>query len=457
MSEQMKSMKPHAGEGKIPYRMFWSWDHSTNWCTNTRGAQNWGVANAYTKEPHMFLKDYKRVVDWCANNGINAVGIVGALRDKHGGVDSLRELCDYAWNKGVCIYMIAGLYAYGGIYYEGDHPYNLDRFLEKNPECSGRKEDGSRFYTNFYIPGDHGGHKLEPQGCPSSQKLKDFVLESLDWLFKEIPELGGIQMEAGDNGVCQCPKCAERRGATKSNISLADMAGIYPQAADVIWSRNANALVICETYSHFLDEACSIFSTAEPSEDLKRLLSMPEKTFWQWKADDKLDPGIWQLGDRIPETMKKFHHVMRSHAGTQWYSGRHTLDVDKIRRQCMLSFDAGIDAVSMFGEQAPYHTNAEFNYLALQYFSDAPFASMDSFAEDVMAPRLGGAEVAKRYLELASLNKEPEKIPAAVTEIAHIASKMKEYDVVRRWQYLAWFLNSYCWEHRMSETAASFT
>ena len=444
MSSEIKSMRPFSGPGKIPYRIFWTWDHSTNWCMNTRGAQNSGVANAYMKNPEMFLKDYMRVVDWCAENGMNAVGIVGLLRDRHGGVDSVRKLCAYAQEKGICIYIIAGLFAYSGIYYEGDSPYNLNKFFDKNPQCIGQYADGRPLIVKYY---GSGGHKIDPQGCPSNPQLKEYVLESLDWLFKEIPELGGIQMEAGDNGVCQCPKCQERRGIVQSYMSLADMAGIYPQGAEVVWGRKPDALVICETYHHFQEEeACAIFDSKEPSEDLQRLLAMPEKTFWQWKCDQALADNTWQLGAKIPASMRKFHHIMRSHAGTQWWGGRHTLDIEKIRRQCMLSFDAGIDTVSMFGEQAPYHTNAEFNYLALQYFSDAPFAKLDSFVEDVMAPRLGGREIAFRYLEMAGLYRKPEKIPAACAEIAKIAAGMTDYEALRRWQYLSSFLNSYCWE-----------
>ena len=41
----------------IPYRLFWTWDHSTNWFVNTLGAQNCGVGNEYVKNPEWFEKD----------------------------------------------------------------------------------------------------------------------------------------------------------------------------------------------------------------------------------------------------------------------------------------------------------------------------------------------------------------------------------------------------------------
>jgi len=97
----------------IPNRLFWSWDHSTNWSLHAYGAQNCGVSNAYAKAPEMFLRDYMRVVDFAAEHRINAVGVAGLLREKHGGVEGARQLCAYAREKGVKIYMIAGLFALG--------------------------------------------------------------------------------------------------------------------------------------------------------------------------------------------------------------------------------------------------------------------------------------------------------------------------------------------------------
>ena len=58
-------------------KLFWNWDHSTNWCLNTVGRQNSGVSNPYTKEPGEFVRDYGRMIDFCAEHGIDAVGAVG--------------------------------------------------------------------------------------------------------------------------------------------------------------------------------------------------------------------------------------------------------------------------------------------------------------------------------------------------------------------------------------------
>lgn len=435
----------------LPYRLFWTWDHSTNWCLNIPGSQNSGVGNSYTKDADVFIRDYKRAVDWCAAHKMDALGTVGLLRDAHGGVDSAREICSYAREHGVRIYLIAGLFSYGGIYYEGDSKWSMDLFLKDHPDSIGRKADGTAQVRQLM---GLGGNKLVLSGCPSSPELNQFVLDSLDWAFTAIPELGGIQMETGDVGICMCKRCQARRknnGMTEDSteMSFNDMAKIYADAAEVIWNRAPDTWIICEAYHHFLDPECDFFSSEKPSKELEKLLQLPEKTFWQWKCDRRLASGKW-TGEPVPESLRKFRHIMRAHSGTQWWGGRHTLAVDEIRRQCLLSYQSGLQAVSMFGEGAPFHTNLEFNYLALEFFADHPMASIQNFAAEIMAPRLGGISRAEKYLEFGILNRTPEKIPAAATQIARILHGITDYEVIRRWEYLGSFLNAFYWESQQA-------
>lgn len=90
-------LPPIETSGRISHRIFWTWDHSTNWTLNAMGEQNSGVQNAYTKMPYVFELDYRRVVDWCAAHGMQGVGIVGLLRDRHGGVDAARMTSWAGW------------------------------------------------------------------------------------------------------------------------------------------------------------------------------------------------------------------------------------------------------------------------------------------------------------------------------------------------------------------------
>ena len=65
---------------------FWSWDHSTNWKKNEYGKQVCGANNPYTKKSESFLDDYKRLITWASENGVDTVGVAGLLRDGHGGI-----------------------------------------------------------------------------------------------------------------------------------------------------------------------------------------------------------------------------------------------------------------------------------------------------------------------------------------------------------------------------------
>ncbi|MCB1487924.1 MAG: hypothetical protein KDJ88_10760, partial [Bauldia sp.] len=127
------------------YRTFWTWDHSTNWELSQVGVQEIGVFNPYSKPPGGFLADYKRLVDFCSRNRIAAIVIYGFLRDTHGGIAAAQELCRYATERGVRILPGIAIGAYGGVYWEGDHKYNLSTWLKANPQFAATMEKGVGF------------------------------------------------------------------------------------------------------------------------------------------------------------------------------------------------------------------------------------------------------------------------------------------------------------------------
>ena len=432
------------GTGKIPYRVFWTWDNSHNWNVNVPGSQNAGIGSPYLKSGEWFELDYRRSIDWCAAHGIDAVGVVGLLRDCHGGVDSARRICGYAREKGVRVYLISGLYTYGGVYYEGNSPWSLERWFAKNRDAIGRTRDGE--YLSFRQRGYHG-YISQYVGCPSNEKMNRYVLDSLHWVFTAIPELGGIQMETGDTRVCWCPACTARRGAQAANedMSVEDMIAAYPAAVAAVRAANPDAWVMCETYHHFNDEPCRQFYRPDADDVFASIKTMPSDVFWQWKCDRRLRDGSWRESDRLPPVLGRFRHMMRAHSGTQWWGGRATWAVELIQRQCHLSHAAGIQGVSLFGEISPYLANAEFNYLALQYFADHPENAVEQFVRDEMSPRLGGDEFAAKYAAYAMIQHRPEGIPAALADIAKIAASVKDRDALRRWMWLADNLAGYRW------------
>src|SRR6478735_5675365 len=68
-----------AAKPPISARMFWTWDHSTEWALNRPGAQTMGAANVYTRGNAVFLQDYTNLFHWCGRHGIDAVVVWGLL------------------------------------------------------------------------------------------------------------------------------------------------------------------------------------------------------------------------------------------------------------------------------------------------------------------------------------------------------------------------------------------
>jgi hypothetical protein len=80
----------------IRHRIYWTWDHSTNWMLDSAGMNEWGSRHAYLKPPGMFLEDMKRLVDHALDSRASGVLIWGFLRDGHGGIDAGQDICRYA-------------------------------------------------------------------------------------------------------------------------------------------------------------------------------------------------------------------------------------------------------------------------------------------------------------------------------------------------------------------------
>ena len=71
---------------------------------------------------------------------------------------------------------------------------------------------------------------------------------------------------------------------------------------------------------------------------------------------------------------------------------------------------------------------------------------MDAYIRDVMAPLLGGEEYAHIYYNAARMHMNPENVPEFAVKAAKIMSGITDYEILRRWQYIASFLNGFYWE-----------
>lgn len=422
----------------ITTRMFWTWDHSTEWALNKPGAQTMGASNHYGRTTEVFVQDYTNLLQWCGRHGIDAVVVWGLLRDTHGGLDSVKRLCEVAAKEGVRLLGGVGMNAYGGVYYEGGSPYSLERHLQKYPEMYAVDPAGDRMVFDFGTSGPKAAH----HACPSRRENQEFMAESLRWLFETLP-LGGVQIETGDTGVCRCSQCTDRRQYPVSVLSWEDMALMYPLAAEAIRSVAPEAWVVCETYSHpepyFGPDPAPGFGEGKPEWADDCLAQFPEGVYVQWVCDQFVSPQCrrkWTNAGTVANS--RHHHVMRSHFGTYWGRFRGELALDWIAEMAQLSMSSGFDGLSLWGEVSPFHAGAELNYLALEHFgSEAnPEAQLEVFLREVAAPLLGGEAEAFDYLRYARLLEDPGRIPEALDDIRCRCVHLS-LETTRRWTWLA--------------------
>jgi hypothetical protein len=174
-----------------------------------------GALNYYSKPAEGFLEDYCRLVDFMSLHRIEGVTICGFLRDNHGGVEAAQELCRYANERGVRILPGVGINAYGGIYWEGEHRYNLTNWLRAHPELRAEFDKPVAFHIldlpKLWFPETH----YTDAACPSKPENARYHEEAVRWL-AETFEIGGINFETGDYGVCNCADCSARRGADET-------------------------------------------------------------------------------------------------------------------------------------------------------------------------------------------------------------------------------------------------
>ncbi|SMY10193.1 hypothetical protein [Flavimaricola marinus] len=390
----------------LAYRTFWTWDHSTNWEISQIGQQEIGVFNPYGKPPGGFLADYQRCVDFCSQNKISAIVIYGFLRDSHGGIESAQELCRYATERGVRIIPGIAIGSYGGVYWEGDSPWNLATWLKDNPQHAATLERGVGFQiADLAFPLNFPKSDYTLSACPSAPETIRWMSDGVAWL-SETFDIGGINIEAGDYGVCGCERCTLRRDNPQEAARRADTFGDY-------WSHTDMA----ENFPILYERAKSI----------KPDLWIYSEIQW----DNLLDPvaheaqkklpkgGIYQhttnrsywsriqselTGDYV-RALPMQPNVLRCQFACQWNGDerteRYAFNGRAFADMTALSHQTGMRGLTVWGEPSPYHATVEFSYLAFARFSWSPDLSWDDFIKRDMAPRLGGLDAAKAFVEIA--------------------------------------------------------
>lgn len=431
----------------INLRLLWTWDHCVQWTAARAGMHDWGASNEYGGTADDFIREYSLLLRWCGQHGIDGVVVWGLLRDGHGGVEAAKRLCEVADEAGVKLLAGVGLNAYGGVYYEGTSEWSLNNHLAKHPELFAFRADGER-------------HILRPRSfmpqpmlhaCPSRPENMEYMIEGLRWLMATVP-LHGVQVEAGDTYVCECPLCRERRQHPVTALSWEDMALLYGPAAEAVWSVKPEATVVLETYSH-----------PSPVEEVtvqglgggltpwaaECLAQFPRGAQVQWVGDSRTAPtNSAEWTGRAPDGFAG--NIMRSHHATWWRGRGDEVAVDWLADLAQKSLVHGFDGLSIFGEKSPFRTGCELNYLALADYGSAanPEADLGSFLKRVAGPLLGGEERAEEFLRLARLIDEPDELEGAMAAARRQAAQLSGRPA-ERWTWLAWYLSRFTYDREL--------
>jgi hypothetical protein len=353
-----------------------------DWTPLAADIQNTGICSPYLKHggAQDFVSDYKRLIDFAARANLTGVIIYGFLRDSHGGIAAAKEVCDYGKAKGVGVMPGVGINSYGGIYYEGNHPYNLTNWLDKHPELAavGEKEN---------CPS--GGWKI---ACPSKPENVKWHKEAIAWL-TETFEIAGINFETGDYGICQCKACKKKGTDRTGSWSIGDMARDLPQLMNIATKIRPNLLPLCECYfDNLLDaEQFAPLAALPPAAILQFTVNGP---FWEKRKQDITREAI----ARLPPHRK----ILRTHMGSQWTltGERHGFRARTFWELVRTLTKAGFDGVTIFGEVSAESTVNEINYLSLTQTALNPALTWEAFVRDHLGPLLGGADLAQEFVEL---------------------------------------------------------
>lgn len=430
------------------YRMVWTWDANCNWANTiqemidlyvVKGDHNSGTwVVPYTREG--FRAHFTRAIDFFSDHKINGFIVWGFLRDEHGGVEMGREISRYARENNVRVLPgICSQYGYGGFIFSTTNRFNLDVWCKKHPELQGRDEKGN------VVPG-----MLNPMRAENQKWLR----EGAEWLFTNLPDIGGINLENGDFASCYAKECrAERAKAENDPNCFWDMMMTQKPILEVGKKMRPDAWMTFASYVGFTEATARGVSKTSVYPP-KFVLQMPDNAICQWTYSSMTTPETWPEGVKPPKSTFRGEFGLLHHGSLwglpvdpqRWWAApgasadEYSTLFPFLGKRIVQSGTGGLALTGQTGVQSPAH---ELNYLALEYFGWNPQRTYAQFQKDRLQYCYGGADRAELFLKLLrNTTKNPQEIAKDRTR-ALTNAQAKDLDIRQqtRWRNLADELN----------------
>ena len=247
-----------------------------------------------------------------SRNRIPAVVVYGMFRDSHGGVEAAQALCRYANERGVRILPGVAINAYGGIYREGDHPFNLATWLRKHPELSARMERAIGFQIeDLAFPLSFPRSDYTVSGCPSRRRTSNGRLMVSLGSPRHATSVASTSATAITGLRLRRMRCAAscargRRPAREfaESWSHADMADFYPRLF-------RGRAVCAQRDDLWLYSGCN-GTTCSDAQAHAPLRALPREGIYQHTLNRLLEPGQRTAESRLRQALPTETNVFRA-------------------------------------------------------------------------------------------------------------------------------------------------
>ncbi len=341
--------------------LLWCWDARMTWDDEPDRVQTSMAVSEkpfpYSKRPESYQIGFRRLVDYCAAQGIWGIVIWGFLRDSHGGIDAARDLCLYAQDRGVAILPGVGLCAYGGFYYDGDHPFNLETYLRKHPErASHALEEG-------------GQREVRPVLDPSLTANQQWWRDGLEWMLDAFA-IGGVNFEMGDFIVNPSQEARAARTALgfDGNENIKDM---IVAARDMV--AHGCTLRPDAAFTLALYRGCHQIAgfPATPYVD-----AMPAETVWQYTLTRMVRGPAFPEGFMGAKPHRQYGYLHWFNLSTKTQEKDYVPDIARVFAG---AHRLGFEFIGTYGELRADTLVADRNYRAQVAWARQPELSLDAF------------------------------------------------------------------------------